>query len=826
MKIHSFTSSLAVALTLGTCWAVIPQRTGLEIEKKPVLPEVRMAGTEARPAQQSTLPVEIRMVSAADIEDLNLQPIVKEDFSLMTNGSETEPALYAYGWIMLPEEVTHTPGWTGAGIAEAGGKLALAIPGYDGVQGGGCINTPLGDYSGHLIIKYRIKALSANGDSFCNICKGGIEYPQAAVPDMNHINLNGQSDWQDVIVDVINPNADKDGFVQVNGITFNGDGFLIDKIEVYRDMDYVYAPNVLSAADFKADGFTATWNKVSTAKDYLVTLFEDTPLSKDNFSAKEDFEKITAGGDFDTKETPEGWDIHLTGPKQTTADHGQGNSKAIVLSSEDDYIQLPYNGGTFYDLSMYLRTLSNSQDERPGYFYIDVRDPGTGTWQQYAMLNASVVNDVEGYTLSTKDIEAQYGAAYPFATMYDAIRIGIRHNCQGGLAVDNIEYTTTPPCKRVTVKDKMPVNGNAVTFTELDPEAEHYFTVAARNGENVSEVSSIKHAFGISEITGFKVTDVDARGGLEVEWGRVPRADRYELGSFEVVRAQSDAKDFVVLEEDFSGVTVRNPISDPLFIGNENALTSLDEYTSTPGWTGRGNILAKGMLGCIADPYAAFEIFTPYITLSNNDGKYNVYVKVYAEAGTQFVVQNTDTYQVLTFPDTGTYEATIPMESGKDQDSFMFYTVNGEMFLIDELRVMQDVKAGDPFYTRLEKVETADCGHRFTIDPQEGKQYAVQVQAFQTLFKKTCSTPLTEMLTVDFFADSVESVAGDNAMLSVRGLDGSLWLTTSQAVEVAVADMNGRLRFIGNVDGEKTIELPAGVYVVAAGGKSYKVVVR
>lgn len=816
---------MAAVLALGTAWAVAPQLTGGKLTEKPMAAEGRIAKSAMQPVQQEAQPVEVRMVSEADIEDLNLQPIVKEDFSLMTQGSETEPYLYSHGYIYIPDEVTHTPGWTGAGIAEAGGKLMLANPGHNGIQGGGCINTPLGDYSGHIIVKYRIKAVSADGVTFCNVCKGGIEYPEAAVDGMFSETFKDK-EWHEYIVDVKNPHADEDGFIQINALTFNGDGFLVDKVEVYRDMDYVYAPNTLTATNFKADSFTASWNKVTTAKDYLVTLFEDTPLSKDNFSATEDFEKITAGGNLDAKDIPEGWDIHLVGPKQTTADHGQGNSKAIVLSDANDYLQLPYNGGTFMEVSAFMRNLSSDKNQRPGYLYIDVRDPGTGAWKQFATMNANVISDIDGYTFSTKDIEAQYGAAYPFSTMYDAVRFRTSGCEGGGLAFDNITYTTTPPAKRVTLKDKMPVNGNSVTFTDLDPEAEHYFTVAARNGETVSETSLIKHAFGISEITGFKVSDVDPRGGLTAEWDRVPRADRYEVGSFEATVIDADTKDYKVLEEDFSGVTVRNPVTDPLFIGNENALTSLDEYTSTPGWTGRGTILAKGMLGCLEDPYAVFEIFTPYITLSNNGGKYNVYIKLYAEKGTQVVVQNTDTYQVMTFPDTGTYEATIPMESGKDQDRFMFYTVEGQMFLIDELRVTQDVKAGDLLYSRLEEIETTDCSHRFTYDPQEGKLYAVQVQAFQTLFKKTCSSPLTPMLAVDFFDDAVEGVEGENATLNVRGLEGALKLTAAKAVNVAVADMNGRLRFVGTVDGEKTVELPAGIYVVTSGNKAYKLVVR
>lgn len=827
MKNLYFTSALTGLLALGTAWAVTPRLSELKITDWSVTPEMRMAQPQLREAANSAAkPVQVRRVSASDIENLNLQPLVQEDFSLMTNGSETEPALYSYGYIMLPDEVTHTPGWSGAGIGEAGGKLALGIPGYDGVQGGGCINTPLGDYSGHLIIKYRIKALSADGNSFCNICKGGIEYPSSAVPEFFVENFKDR-EWHEYIIDVKNPNTDADGFIQINAITFNGDGFLIDKIEVYRDMDYVYAPNQFKAFDFKSDGFTASWNGVATASDYLLTLYEDTRLSDDNFNGYEDFEGIVAGGNLTASDVPEGWDIHLEGQTQTTADKGADNSKAVVLSSDDDYIELPYNGGSFLNVEMYLRNMEPDQNDRPGYFYVEVRDPSTGVWKTYVYLNASTISDETGYKLSTKDIEAEYGKAYPFEGMYDAVRVYVsRASGKGGLAVDNIKYETTPPTNRVTLKDKMPVQGTTVAFEGLDPEAEHYFSVIARNGENVSAPTAPFHAFGIADITGFRVTDIDPRGGLTAVWDRVPRADRYEVGSFEVEQAKADTGDYEVLDEDFSGVTVRNPVTDPLFIGNENALMSLDEYTAMSGWTGRGNILAKGMLGCIEDATGTFEIFTPYITLSNNDGEYNVYVKVYAEKGTQFVVQGTDTYQVMTFPDTGTYEGTITMVNGQDQDQLMFYTIEGGMFLIDELRVMQDVKAGDRFYTRLDKAETTGCDYRFSIEPEEGKLYSVQVQAFQTLFKKTCKTQLTPMQTVDFFDTGVEEVDSEELALNASGLDGALRLTSSQAVNAAVADMNGRLRFFGVVDGEKTVELPAGIYVVTAGDKSYKLIVK
>lgn len=826
MKIPYFTSALAGLLAIGTAWAVTPQLSGLQISDKPVTSEIRKAQPRVA-ANNATKPVQVRRVSEKDIEDLNLQPLVQEDFSLMAKGSEQEPYLYSYGFVMIPEDVTHAPGWVGAGVAECGGKLGLVIPGYDGVQGGGCINTPLGDYSGHLIIKYRVKALSANGIVFCNVCKGGIEYPSPAVDGMYIIDMKDKTDWEEVIVDVVNPNADEDGFVQINAATFNGDGFLIDKIEVYRDIDYVYAPNILSASDFKKDGFTASWNKVTTAADYLVSLYEDTRLSDDNFLGLQDFEDITAGGELAASDIPEGWDIHLTGTNQTTANKGEDDSKAVVLSKDEDYIQLPYNGGTFLSMEMHLRNLEPDQNDRPGYFYVEVRDPGTGDWKTYAFINASNISDVTGYRFSTKDIEAQYGAAYPFEGMYDAVRVHITNaSSKGGLAVDNIEYETTPPTKRVTIKDKMPVKENTVSFSGLDPEAEHYFSIIARNGENLSTATSPFHAFGIADITGLKVTDIDPRGGVTAEWDRVPRADRYEVGSFEVEQAKADAKDYALIDEDFSGVAVRNPVSDPLFIGNENSLTSLDEYTAMPGWTGRGNILAKGMLGCIEDPIGIFEIYTPYITLSNNDGQYNVYVKVYAEKGTQLAVQGTDTYQVMTFPETGTYEGTIPMVNGQDQDQLMFYTIEGGMFLIDELRVMQDIKAGDRFYTRLYKAETTDCDYRFSIEPEEGKLYSVQVQAFQTLFKKTCKTQLTPMQTVDFFDVGVEGVGSEELVLNVSGLDGALRLTSSRDVDAAVADMNGRLRFFGVVDGEKTIELPAGIYVVTAGDKSYKLIVK
>lgn len=768
----------------------------------------------------------VRRIPAGDLKDRNLKLMYKEDFSLFVEGSEEEPKILYLGWIGIPEDLTAQPGWTGNGIYEAGGALGLCNPGHDGYQGGGCINSPLGNYAGKIIVKFRIKALQEEGYVFTTLCKGGVDYPSQACDASEIQNLTEKNVWADLAYEIDDPYSDPDGFVQINAITFNGDGFIVDDIEIYRDMDAVTSPMKVSMKDFATDGFVATWGEIPAADDYLVTLVEETQRGTEPVNGFVDFNDVTAGGVFDSSETPESWDIHLIGHTQTSADKGVDGSPCIVLSDPDDYIQLPVTGGTFTRLSFFTRPMGENAMQDLGYLNIDVLDPGTGEWKRYAFMNVGTSNKETGYVVDVNAIEEEYPGMYSFKDLYTGVRLSLSRPSETcALAVDDIRFSTNPPRDRKTVIEDMAVEGTSYAFSGLDPDKEHYVSVKGRNSFGTSPASAFFHAFGIADVTDLKAVDMDRRGGVTAQWTPVPRATRYVVASYDVTTVSEDTPAAEILADDFSKVTVRNPVSDPLFLGNENSIISLDEYTQVPGWTGRGNIVAKGMLGCLGDPYGMFELYSPEITLSNNKGDYEVRLKVYSEAGAQFVVQGTGVYEAALFPETGLYEMTVPMTGGQDHDRLMFYTVEGEMFLIDDIKVCQNLAQGDHLYSLLDKTETAESSYRFSVDPEEGKLYGLQVQALQTIFNKTCSSGLSPMALVDFFGNSVDNFGADSTGFSIRSIDGGLTVRAGER-DVRVFDVAGRAAGHVASGTDSTLELLLGIYIATDGVSSFKIIVK
>lgn len=71
---------------------------------------------------------------------------------------------------------------------------------------------------------------------------------------------------------------------------------------------------------------------------------------------------------------------------------------------------------------------------------------------------------------------------------------------------------------------------------------------------------------------------------------------------------------------------------------------------------------------------------------------------------------------------------------------------------------------------------------------------------------------------------SLEFVANDN--LKVSTLPGTLILESQEAVEVKVYGANGTLVYSGRVDGQVSVPLNQGVYILTAADKSQKVIIR
>lgn len=127
--------------------------------------------------QQSIKPVKRSVINKSG-EMITEYVLINEDFNKMTAGTEQVPdkenrlvSIYGDGPTEIDPSLTNESGWWGDNAFQAGGALAL----YErNAQLGGCVNTPMGDYSGDIKITLRCKATDDTKNSsllFINILK-------------------------------------------------------------------------------------------------------------------------------------------------------------------------------------------------------------------------------------------------------------------------------------------------------------------------------------------------------------------------------------------------------------------------------------------------------------------------------------------------------------------------------------------------------------------------------------------------------------------------------------------------------------------------------
>ena len=106
--------------------------------------------------------------------------------------------------------------------------------------------------------------------------------------------MNSEDGWQEITLETVNPWGGDDCFLQVNAMCYNKGGLVFDYVKVERDKDFVSTPSGLAAKHFTNDGFTAQWSKAYGAESYLVSLFQKTALSDDNFVSANTFDGVTS----------------------------------------------------------------------------------------------------------------------------------------------------------------------------------------------------------------------------------------------------------------------------------------------------------------------------------------------------------------------------------------------------------------------------------------------------------------------------------------------------------------------------------------------------
>jgi hypothetical protein len=673
--------------------------------------------------------------------DLN-EVLIDEDFSAMTTGTNDAPdesQMLASFWGQGPEYIdaslTKQDLWEGNKVYSAGGAVALL--------NNGVLNTPLGDYSGDLTITITLKALKKDSYVMLNVVKGGYSTPSGISVQL--VNLYADQGWKEVILKVHNTHADNDGFFQVN----SSGNVLIDNIRITSTMNFIAKPVIKPETNFTKNSFTANWQKVRVAGYYNFGLYKRTLISDKDSTINENFENVNEDG----SNLPKGWDIRQHGLEKIETTGGEGGTKGLIIGSNDT-IATPFLFAKLKSMKVWMHISGKDLDP-------------------YALAEASI--NIEGRTINGWEyigslISSWFYNEYNEDLMADTKNMlqkyyGIRLTtykmpANSYLVVDNFDFSTNPPAKLETVIDKDTTFTKELSYTAtgLDSLTDYYYSVASRYYTTESE-QELHFAFGLSTPVLSKATDIDSRGRYTANWKSVPKATRYLVNNFGVYKATADETEHAVLDEDFSKINseVTNSTDPyhPEAVGNQD-VTSLEDFTNLPGWEGYGNTISQGMIGAQSYYGAATFIRTPGLYLANDD-KFVLSLKAYGTANDCLgVIINNNIYQiVLTDTDSegngfidGVFD--VP-ECGKNV-AITFYSKGAMPFMLDNVKVSQNLKAGSFVYTYLSSQETKPdvLNAQFTnLDKYDYGLFAYNVYAYYDLDGSTAISDASEFMHVN-----------------------------------------------------------------------------
>ncbi len=620
--------------------------------------------------------------------------ILTEEFDKFTKGSEEEPDSVAlcdeYGyfggpvqWDIDPQYTTNS-GWCGSWVFQAGGNAYLNDPlGYIGAV----LNSPLGDYSGNLTITLRVKPYGKYSTMLnINVLKNGYDDPSFASTDDGNtnasINLYPGKGWKVITFKVHNLSADNDGFLQL----LSYGQCLIDYVRITRDDDFIASPAMLPATNFTDYSFTANWQKVDMANNYWLWIYKRAETGSEDRSWSADFESAV----------PEGFTTN--GKLKDAA--GVDNSKALVLENGDTLVT-PYNFSTYKSMKYWMVVNGATSDEledADAKIHVDLLT--VNGWQEYGDFYAE-------YWTEPGDLDLDEYSYGKFNNQYFGVRIYPVDMPEGAyLALDNIDIQAGKDAELQPVGENEEygymygsTKKTSYTFEDLDADADYYYAVQSHYS-SVSSSPYLYLAYGVATPQVKPATDIDSRGSYTANWDSSVKATGYRVNNYGLTTVKEDGT-YSIIDEDFSGITqdvtdATDP-TDPELSGS-NKYESLDGYTKLPGWTVKNMALAQGWMGAVNDDYTTGIVKTPALYLANADN-FKLTIKAVGEANTDLTIKTAKQTYYITFDDNGEIDGTFTIpESGSAVT--MSFTADAT-FMIDNIKVSQDVKAGDNIYTLL-----------------------------------------------------------------------------------------------------------------------------
>lgn len=683
-------------------------------------------------ATRTANPNNVRKAPVRKSETYLAREIVREDFSLFQVGSPEAPAPLnvSENAGYLADGYMQQDGWYGLWAWQAGGMAYLEDPTK---YYGAVLNTPLGDYSGDLTIRCRVKPMAdITAPRFTiGVLRGGYQDAlQALDKDGNRIEVNlvvpPNNQWSTIEYKVQNYSADKDGFIQFAAY----EKLLIDDIEIFSsDGSFIASPNIVRPEIYHEDGFTINWDPVAWASNYDIELFQKEYTSEEERHYAADFEQGM----------PEGFTVE---GNPTIGEH-EGNN-CLWLGAADK-LYTPFNNSLYKSLKCRIKVVA--PDATADELYnakLDLwgRDDIGWTYLGYMWIDDFVDKWGEfdaDFRLQGQFANHYYGMGFSFSGLPETTHF----------LFDDFDIQAGRDCEIVPSKDgyqyalyyaQLPSTQTSYTFTGLDMNKEYYYGVMSQNARHFKSpahpedpsVLTLYHAFGITDPVATNATEISSTvdgGSYTANWMPVNKATSYRVDNYGVTRAAQNGE-WKLVDEDFSkidgnyteiilGDDVHSVNSDELNWDNMPddanfySFTSLDQFMQQPGWTGISNGLAQGWLALIPQGGPG-EVRTPLLDLSHAE-QCTISVSALSTPGEIFYVYVDDGRSFWTaFDENGVLDArfTIPVTGFNRQLTFAVYNVA----MMKSIAVSQEVKAGDMLrsWASTAEVQAPETSVRFT----------------------------------------------------------------------------------------------------------------
>ena len=579
-------------------------------------------------------------------------------------------------------------------------------------------------------------------------------------------------------------------------------------------------PQVVIPDNYLGTSFTAQWNANGSSQ-YLFSLYT---LGSDMVNVTEDFSKVNqSNGKLDTANPnlPAGWTVDLA-ENGTTEVVYYNDKNHLLLDATGDKIVTPLLLGG--DLSKYVLNANLVHAE--------------GVTEDNSSVFNIKVYDKEGDLLTQGDIYAIYFARRQDFVLSEAfgytplnigkIEITIKkddtHNV-GDISINSITYEYKAP---VFVLTDQPTTEDHYNATGLNPEAVYYYYVKAKEGNEVSPMSGIMRVDGFLSVKALPASNVGV-DSFTANWEYLPKAKGYYLQPYRYDEA-TESGNFTVINEKFSkslNGTMESPVT----------VTSADDLTDCPGWSGRNLIAAAGMLGANSGrfPMNMSYVHSPSMNLSRSKGVYTVRLKAHGTPGdilsiyhVGYMENNQLVMHKATFDANGNIDETWEMKDGDSETVLSFEENKLKPFFLDEFEVSQNISKGDISIVTLPEIKIEDSkttSYNFS-NLVPGTRYGYTVTGWRLdAFGGEDKSETSQIEYVDLHEPSGITDAVVNGEPQVSAVGNTVNVTLAQNAPIYVFSVEGRTRQVVNgKEGVNSITLESGkVYIVKVGGRAYKV---